>query len=239
MARSSIKAAALGLAVSLLVVAHVLSRHSAQPAALVQAGGPVLHSASYYQTLAAADGGRVALRGLARTQILSGKWDHGALAGKASLVTMCAKGDNAACDKLASDPNAIASLQNMDKGNPEGFAAHHPKKFNSLRQEEEKRHHVEHRQTRGQTKADRMAAHQIEMFRAAHRPLPRSLRSYSTSADTRREWKSGAWKGGALRNKVTGPAPPRLQQIPDAGWEARECGKLYTFWSGLPAVFLK
>ncbi|KAJ1493377.1 hypothetical protein T484DRAFT_1742010, partial [Baffinella frigidus] len=210
MLRPMLKAAALGLAVSLLVVAHVLSRHSAHPAALLQAGGPVLRSASYYQALAAADGaasGRVALRsagGLARTQILSGKWDHGALAGKASLVTMCAKGDNAACDKLAADPNAIASLQSIDQGNPQGFAAHHPRKFRSLRQEEDKRRPVEHRQAHGQTKADRLAAHQLEMYRASHRPLPRSLRSYHTSEDTRREWKSTAWKGGALRNKATG-----------------------------------
>ena len=46
-------------------------------------------------------------------------WNTGVLGGKASLVTQCAKGNDAACDALVSDPGAVAALQNIDAKNPQ------------------------------------------------------------------------------------------------------------------------
>jgi len=205
------RVAAASLAVCLLLLAHVALDQSRRSDALFQIGLSVPSQAQHHSALAASrlDVGYVALLsagGMARTQMLAGKWSRGILAGKASLVTMCAKGDNSACDKLAADPNAIGALEDIDKSNPDGFAAHHPKAFHSLRQEEvvhhpRLRHRVVHpRRAHGQTKADRMAEHQLEMWRAAHRPLPPSLRAYHTSSGTKREWQTAAWKGGALKD---------------------------------------
>jgi hypothetical protein len=55
-------------------------------------------------------------------------WKTGVLGGKASLVTECAKGNNAACDTLVKDPGAVAALQTIDAKNPHGFTAKHPHK---------------------------------------------------------------------------------------------------------------
>ncbi len=50
----------------------------------------------------------------------------------AGLVTLCAKGNNAACDKLAANPSVIGALQHLDAKNPSGFAARHPKAARSM-----------------------------------------------------------------------------------------------------------
>lgn len=44
--------------------------------------------------------------------------DHSMLS-TASYVTLCARGNNAACDKLMSDPGAIHALQHIDDRNPQ------------------------------------------------------------------------------------------------------------------------
>ena len=59
-------------------------------------------------------------------------WSTGALGGKGSLVTQCAKGNDAACDALVNDPGAVAALQHIDAKNPTGFAAKHPHKAATL-----------------------------------------------------------------------------------------------------------
>ena len=59
-------------------------------------------------------------------------WNSGVLAGKASLVTQCAKGNDAACDALVNDPGAVAALQHIDAKNPQGFTAKHPHKAATL-----------------------------------------------------------------------------------------------------------
>jgi hypothetical protein len=84
-------------------------------------------------------------RGVVLLQQLA-NWNTGVLGGKASLVTQCAQGNDAACDALVSDPGAVAALQNIDAKNPQVpcFRSENP----SLSEARHKRTCTKHARTR-------------------------------------------------------------------------------------------
>mmetsp|Transcript_44396 Transcript_44396/g.111166 ORF Transcript_44396/g.111166 Transcript_44396/m.111166 type:complete len:237 (+) Transcript_44396:17-727(+) len=51
-------------------------------------------------------------------------WQSGPLAGTAPLVTQCAQGNNAACDRLAADPSAMGALRSVNAA--DGYASEAP-----------------------------------------------------------------------------------------------------------------
>mmetsp|Transcript_59432 Transcript_59432/g.158124 ORF Transcript_59432/g.158124 Transcript_59432/m.158124 type:complete len:153 (-) Transcript_59432:109-567(-) len=69
---------------------------------------------------------------LQKTALKVDPWQSGPLAGRGNLVTMCANGDDSACDKIISQPGAVNALQTIDLQNPYGFSAMHPDKAASL-----------------------------------------------------------------------------------------------------------
>mmetsp|Transcript_13900 Transcript_13900/g.21669 ORF Transcript_13900/g.21669 Transcript_13900/m.21669 type:complete len:320 (+) Transcript_13900:52-1011(+) len=159
---------------------------------------PLLHSASYYSQLASKDSWMAGPQlkqaaHKARFQQLT-DWNSGALAGTASYVTMCAKGDDSACDKLMSDPGAVAALQNIDKKNPNGFASEHPNANRQLSKKirYERPPKIFHRPQR-------------QNIRFRHRvatPALRALKKYKTAGFDKNIWGTKAWKDGTLSDTI-------------------------------------
>lgn len=201
--------AALGvLGASALLFTLIASTGVKEDVSLLQE--PSLRSASYYAHLASSDSwlaGPPQLQAQqeqlkanvkARTQSLA-DWNSGALAGTASYVTLCARGNNAACDKLMSDPGAIHALQHIDDRNPQGFAARHPQRSLNLRQ------HTPAAPRRSNLRAQQQAhlrAVQQARLRAQQERMPAWLKQYRTNAETKKEWASPAWKDGALSDTL-------------------------------------